>query len=101
MDDKAGGMAVFSFFELTTVFQMRIEQLTPRCSCAGMHRGTPDGSAPRRKHPRTAARRRMLLKFCHGAGNAAATIAIFATRLGTSARLLKDYAERAVKILTY
>ena len=29
MDDKAGGMAVFSFFELTTVFQMRIEQLTP------------------------------------------------------------------------
>jgi uncharacterized protein YndB with AHSA1/START domain len=39
MDDKAGGMAVFSFFELTTVFQMRIEQLTPpslvRWKCTG------------------------------------------------------------------
>lgn len=32
-------MAVFSFFELTTVFQMRIEQLTPpslvRWKCTG------------------------------------------------------------------
>ena len=29
MENKAGGTAVFSFFELTTVFRMRIEQLTP------------------------------------------------------------------------
>ena len=39
MDDKVGGQAVFSFFDFSTAFHMRIEQLTPpslvRWRCIG------------------------------------------------------------------
>jgi len=101
MDDKAGGMAVFSFFELTTVFQMRIEQLTPpslvRWKCVG---GTsPDWVGTTQEFvlaPQPGGD--VLLKFCHGGWERGGDHCYFCnTTWGHLLVNLKNYAEHGVK----
>ena len=68
MDDKAGGMVVFSFFELTTVFQMRISAIEPfslvRWQCTGG--SAPDWVGTWQEFILEPQDGEVLLKFCHG-----------------------------------
>src|SRR4051812_6679490 len=68
MDANVGGKAVFSFFNRSTVFEMRIEQLTPsslvRWKCTG---GTSsDWIGTTQEFVIEPDPDEVLLKFCHG-----------------------------------
>jgi uncharacterized protein YndB with AHSA1/START domain len=101
MDDNAGGMAVFSFFELTTVFQMRISAIEPfslvRWNCVGG--SSPDWVGTTQEFildPRPDGE--VLLKFCHGGWERGGDHCYFCnTTWGHLLVSLKDYAERGVK----
>lgn len=96
-----GGRAVFGFFDHSTEFQMRIEQLSPpalvRWQCTG---GTsPDWVGTTQEfilEPQ--ADGEVLLKFCHGGWECGGDHCYFCnTTWGHLLVCLKDYAERGVK----
>jgi uncharacterized protein YndB with AHSA1/START domain len=102
MDAQVGGRAIFGFFNRSTVFQMRIDELTPssivRWTCV---EGTtsPDwvGTTQEfRLEPQ--ADGDVLLKFCHGGWERGGDHCYHCnTTWGHLLVCLKQYAERGVK----
>ena len=100
MDAHAGGKAVFGFFDRTTVFQMRIEQLTPpalmRWKCDGG--SSPDWIGTTQEFILEPQDDEVLLKFCHGGWERGGDHCYHCnTTWGHLLVCLKDYAERGVK----
>jgi hypothetical protein len=101
MDNHAGGMAVFSFFEHSTAFQMRIEQLTApslvRWKCVGG--SSPDWVGTTQEFILTPqSDGEVLLKLCHGGWERGGDHCYFCnTTWGHLLVNLKAYCERGVK----
>ncbi len=101
MDASVGGKAVFGFFDHSTVFEMRIEQLTPpslvRWQCTGG--SSPDWVGTTQEfilEPQ--ADGEVLLKFCHGGWERGGDHCHFCnTTWGHLLVCLKDYCECGVK----
>ena len=103
LDTHAGGKAVFGFFDHSTFFQMRIEQLTPpalvRWQCDGG--SSPDWVGTTLEfilESRDGGNDEVLLKFCHGGWIRGGDHCYHCnTTWGHLLVSLKDYAERGVK----
>ena len=103
VDASTGGKAVFGFFDHSTVFEMRIEQLTPpslvRWKCTGG--SAPDWVGTTQEfilESRPGGNGEVLLKFCHGGWERGGDHCYFCnTTWGHLLVSLKDYAERGVK----
>ena len=100
LDASAGGRAVFGFFDHSTEFQMRIEQLTPpalvRWQCTGG--SAPDWVGMTQEFILEPQDEEVLLKFCHDGWERGGDHCYFCnTTWGHLLVCLKDYAERGVK----
>ena len=103
MDAHAGGKAVFGFFDHSTVFQIRIEQLTPpslvRWKCDGG--SSPDWVGTTQEfilESRDGGNDEVLLKFCHGGWERGGDHCYHCnTTWGHLLVCLKDYCERGVQ----
>ena len=101
MDAKAGGKAIFGFQKHSSVFQMRIAELTPpslvRWKCE--ENNSPDwiGTTQEfRVEPQ--ADGEMLLKFCHAGWESGGDHCYYCnTTWGHLLVNLKNYAERGIK----
>ena len=96
----AGGKAVFGFFDHSTVFEMRIEQLMPpslvRWQCTGG--SSPDWVGTTQEFILETDGDEVLLKFCHGDWERDGDHCYACTiPWGHMLVWLKDYAERDVK----
>jgi uncharacterized protein YndB with AHSA1/START domain len=101
LDAHVGGKSVFSFFDGSTTFEMRIEELKPpsfvRWRCTG---GTsPDWVGTTQEFVLTPQPDgEMLLKFCHGGWERGGDHYYFCnTTWGHLLVCLKDYCEHGVK----
>ena len=102
MEAHAGGKAVFGFFKHSTIFQMRIEQLTPpalvRWTCVE-NTTSPDWIGTTQEfilEPQPAGE--VLLKFCHGGWKSGGDHCYHCnTTWGHLLVCLKQYTERDVK----
>ena len=101
MEDKPGGKAVFGFFDHSTTFEMRIEQLAPpslvRWQCTGG--SSPDWVGTTQEFVLTPQPDGdTLLKFCHGGWERGGDHCYFCnTTWGHLLVCLKEYCERGVK----
>lgn len=102
MDMHAGGKAVFGFFDHSTVFQMRIEQLTPpslvRWTCVE-NTTSPDWIGTTQEFViEPQADGEVLLKFCHCGWKYGGNHCYYCnTTWGHLLVCLKQYAERGMK----
>jgi len=100
MDAEVGGKAVFGFMNHSTVFQMRIEQLTPplfvvwKCAEAS----SPDWVGTTQEFRLEPGYDEVLLKFSHGGWERGGDHCYYCnTTWGHLLVNLKDYVERGVK----
>jgi uncharacterized protein YndB with AHSA1/START domain len=102
MDPHVGGQAVFGFFDHSTVFHMRIEQLTPpslvRWTCVANTTSTDWIGTTQEFRIEPQADGDVLLKFCHGGWERGGEHCYYCnTTWGHLLVSLKQYAERGVK----
>src|SRR5271170_8345307 len=95
MDASVAGRAVFGFFDHSTNFQMRIEQLTPPALVHWKYTGgsAPDWVGTTQEFILEPDGEEVLLKFCHGGDHCY----FCNTTWGHLLVCLKDCAERGVK----